>query len=129
MSSHIKTVVICDDVRRELNNKEILIGVYSGSVTVPSYPALIRLSFWFEIESTKIGAYHWAVKIETPSGNPPIEIEFDAEVAEAGDSSVVFPALPIAVERDGEIVISVKRDSEQWTVAKRKKAFRLQPPR
>jgi hypothetical protein len=40
----IISVLICDDVRREENGKEILIGVYSGDIIVTRFPAAMALT-------------------------------------------------------------------------------------
>src|SRR5215472_4088319 len=49
---HIKPlhVVFCDDIRREVTGKEILIGVYSGNLMVPRFPAAIVLATWVPFE-------------------------------------------------------------------------------
>jgi len=38
------SAIFCDDIRREDNGKELLIGVYSGSLQVPILPAPVMLS-------------------------------------------------------------------------------------
>lgn len=129
MSAKITSIIICDDVRREINNKEILIGVYSGSITVPSYPATLRLALWIEMETEQKELNHWAIKIETPSGNPPIEVEFDAETSDPGTSSLTMGGLPIRLEHDGEVVVSAKLNDGAFFVVKRKPVQRLTPPK
>ena len=37
-----RAFLVCDDVRREISGKEILIGVYGDGLVVPSFPATIR---------------------------------------------------------------------------------------
>ena len=50
MSFHVRSVIICDDVRFEMNRKEILIGVYVGGITVPAFPFMLqRLIIRFEL--------------------------------------------------------------------------------
>jgi hypothetical protein len=46
----IIAVVVCDDVRHESNGKDIIIGVYGSDAIVPSYPALLRPSFWVQFQ-------------------------------------------------------------------------------
>ncbi len=46
----ILSVVVCDDVREENNGKEILIGVYSGAITVHMIPSLpLPLRCWVNL--------------------------------------------------------------------------------
>ena len=42
------TVLLCDDVRREINNKRSIMGNFSGDVLVSAFPAEIPLSFYIE---------------------------------------------------------------------------------
>jgi hypothetical protein len=42
-SAAFEYALICDDVRREDNNKLILIGVYANNVVLQDFPATIRL--------------------------------------------------------------------------------------
>jgi hypothetical protein len=45
--------IVCDDIRREDNGKEIIIGVYSGSIVVPQFPATLLLSLWVGLEAPR----------------------------------------------------------------------------
>jgi hypothetical protein len=42
--------IVCDDVRREDNGKLVLIGVYGGSILVPSFPATVVLSLVLAVD-------------------------------------------------------------------------------
>lgn len=131
MRTKVSSVILCDDVRKEISNKDILIGVFGGTMVVPSYPAAIRTAIWMELEPQEPGTRHLDIKIETPSGNPPIEIGFDLDVSEHGTTettSFMVGGLPISLERDGEIVVSVKEDDGLWMVVKRKKVSRAPRP-
>jgi len=39
---HIRSVILCDDVRQEVTGKEILIGVYNDSMIFPSLPGSLK---------------------------------------------------------------------------------------
>ena len=49
LADEIKTVIFCDDIRKEITNKDILIGVYAGDIVVPSFPTPLALALWIEI--------------------------------------------------------------------------------
>lgn len=56
MSITHKYTLVCDDVRVENNNKLIVIGLYTGQMTVPSIPfALPTLCFFQMFESERPG--------------------------------------------------------------------------
>lgn len=46
----ILSAIVCDDVRVENNGKEILVGVYSGAITVHMIPSLpLSLRCWINL--------------------------------------------------------------------------------
>jgi hypothetical protein len=125
MQIKVESVIVCEDIRKEINNKEILIGVYSGNIVVASYPAMLKLAFWVELVPDSMDVHHLSLKIESPSGNPPIEVEFDLSVKEANTAATIaFGNLPIAIERDGELKVSFKEGDGDWSVIKQKKVLR-----
>ncbi len=124
MQAEILTSIICDDVRKEVTGKDILIGVYSGMVTVPSYPITFTSAFWFEIEPKALGSIDFAFKIAAPSGNPPIEVGGTMQVVTLETSTFAFGGIPLHVEHDGDIVVSFRTGKNEWTEVKRKKVVR-----
>jgi len=57
MASTYKLVstIIADDIRKENNGKEIIIGVYTGVIIVPTIPAILPTFFVrFEIKPNKL---------------------------------------------------------------------------
>ena len=42
----LQQTLLCDDVRREDNGKQILIGIYGNDVLLPGFPANITLCLW-----------------------------------------------------------------------------------
>lgn len=120
MRAEVSAVIVCDDVRKEFNGKDILIGVYSGTVNVSAYPTTLSAAFWIELETEGTGSVTCEFRIETPSGNPPIKVAFDLDVAETGTAVLVMGGVPLALERDGDIVISARIGDSNETVVKRK---------
>lgn len=130
MPNRISSVVICDEIRQEITGKEILIGVYSGGINVSAYPAMLRVGLWLEFSQDDAGTTKWEIKIESPSGNPPGTIGFEMDYLGPvpSSSSFVVNGILLALERDGEIVISSKKDDGDWEVIKRKSVVRVPPP-
>ena len=50
--THIKPlhIIFCDDIRREDNGKDILIGVYSGNFVISQLPNPVTISVWVVFE-------------------------------------------------------------------------------
>lgn len=58
MAISIQKFIACDDVRMEITNKAILIGVYTGDVIqVPQFPIPVYLSIYMEIISDVTGDF------------------------------------------------------------------------
>ena len=45
-----KAVILADEIRKEDNGKAIIIGVYSGDILFPSFPAQKKFGIWLEVE-------------------------------------------------------------------------------
>lgn len=125
MNADVSSVIICDDVRKELNGKDILIGVYSGTINVPAYPTVFHAAFWIEIEPQGVGTIPCHFRIDMPSGNPPVEFGADLEVSELGTAVFVIGGVPLRLEQDGEIVVSAEIGSKERKIVKRKKVQRV----
>ena len=126
MPTKVTSLLLCDDVRKEASGKDILIGVYSGSIDVTAYPAMFPLMLWIEFEPEKLGDSPIRVQIDTPSGNPPIKFSAEMEVVIVETSVLIMGPLPITVERDGEILISMQFGDGPMEVVKRKQVRRRQ---
>lgn len=48
----------CDDVRREDNGKDIIIGVYGDTIVVANFPAPLVLTFWVQFRATELTEAH-----------------------------------------------------------------------
>jgi hypothetical protein len=65
----ILNTIVCDDVRIENNGKEILIGVYNGTVIVDSVPTLLpTFGIRILVKPTEIREYNINGAIIGPSG-------------------------------------------------------------
>lgn len=68
-SYKIRSVIVCDDVRREISKKEILIGVYTDAIVVQQVPAVLPLlHFRVNLSVTKDAADKFSFYVEKPSG-------------------------------------------------------------
>jgi hypothetical protein len=43
-----RSVIVCEDIREEINGKKSLMGVFSGDIVVQSMPAVIRFAVYVE---------------------------------------------------------------------------------
>lgn len=117
-SLEFTAVVMCDDIRREITNKDILIGAYAGYVLVPEYPAQIPISFWMEVEPHELGAHPMQFRIYL-TGKEPVQANVVLQVHELDAFGFSLPALNVLVEGETEIHLEAM-DGEEWKLLKRK---------
>jgi hypothetical protein len=118
-TAHIRPLfaIFCDDIRREVSGKQILIGVYTGDIVIPSFPATIAIAGWI--------AFARADRI---AAEIPIEFRIiDSKgqslgygsailgLIEAGhDGAITLPALPVMIQNPGTITLQLKQYDEPW---------------
>ncbi len=125
----ISYVIVCDDARREITGKDILIGVYASSILVFALPAQINVAFWMEVIPKKAGKLSMEFRVETPGKNAPPQMKVEAEVGKAGESFGMFTLpIPVAIVNEGELKLFTRQvGSEKWQMIKRIKLI-YSPP-
>ena len=76
----IPTAIVCDDIRREDNGKEFLVGVYSADIIPMAMPVVFGLSFWVPIEVKRQGNTNVNFRIKGVDGGvlhqlPPLPVK------------------------------------------------------
>lgn len=105
------SVVFCDDVRREITGKDILIGVYSGDIRLPTVPALLGVSLWIQFRTIGNGVVSARVRVTDPAGNTAGETKIEIPVGGAAGTpsdntgSLGMVPLPISVMQAGAISV------------------------
>lgn len=110
--------VFCDDVRREMTNKDILIGVYGGDIVVPSFPASLNGAYWIEIFNSEKGKFQSEVRIGI-SEKAPFRIRMEIEAEKSGTMSVLIPQFQFQVEKPCELTLEMLIDGS-WQLLKTK---------
>lgn len=119
MVSVFRNAVLCDDIRQEKNNKYILIGVFSGDVVVPQFPATLALSLYAEYFSDTPGQQN-ATLIYALSGEKKIEAHAKISIRSPGTATLALPPVPIEFPEPGELTISVQlTDSEPFELLRK----------
>jgi hypothetical protein len=85
----IRSVILCDDIRREDNGKEILIGVYNGVILFPKFPAVLRqLILRIEYDGVDKPKHRLRLALIDSQNQMIFEAEGEAEAAVPSDPSV-----------------------------------------
>lgn len=125
----VNSVVICDDVRKEVNGKDILIGVYGGSIIVQSLPVNLPIAVWVELTPAQVGHLEIDMKIHMPSNPTEFRMRYIVEVVETNASLPInTPQLMGGLSEAGDIEVSIKAsDEEDWMLVKSKRVFVAEP--
>lgn len=111
-----KCVVICDDIRREDNGKQILIGVYSGNIVVEKFPANLVLSAWLQCTASETGDIPLNLRIvngekeAVAGGSGKVHVEVAAE-----NMSLTIPRLLVQVSTEDTLTFQVQQHHGRWT--------------
>jgi hypothetical protein len=110
-------VVFCDDIRREITGKEILIGVYSGNLLVNGFPAPVVLATWvpFLRVENSIGKLPIAFRMQGENnrtvGYGSMEVTL-TNTSETGALSM--PTLAIVLQGPGNLIFQLQQYDEPW---------------
>lgn len=115
----IVSALICDDVRREANGKEIIIGVYGSAVYVPTIPSAIALAVWTRLRFLKAEEVRIEVRCIGDQDHqllPTLKaiIALPPDVTEP--ATVVFGPAIINIQNPGNIVFQWRPENGQWNV-------------
>jgi hypothetical protein len=132
-------VIICDDIRKEINNKLILIGVYPEDIILYKIPAEFRISLWFQFKISAPTKFGIEINI---NGNAlkkkPDIINFQIDetkdnlaVSESEkDLSLVIAGIPLSIQDTGNITIEYRKSGDKpWISAKTNKILLNKPPK
>lgn len=116
------SLIVCDDVRQEINGKLILIGVYTGDIVVSALPVtLTQLHFFIEIRMDSGDILRFAkVEIRVPGHEPYLveipegQVSLPPSVEGLDDPKVIwragFPIVPFPLLQEGWITVWVTHD-------------------
>ena len=90
-------MIVCEDIRDEINNKKSLMGVLAGDILAPGFPAQLQIAIFFEyVPGSEDGD---TVKIEFRL------LQDDTEIAKGSIESPVLPAQTISAVLPRAIVV------------------------
>ena len=110
--------IVCDDVRREDNGKELILGVYSGSILVPTFPSNLMLSFWAQYQASAAGHSVMDARVLSAQRTTLVQLKLNIDVSDVGCGSIYLPPLPIQVQSHGELHWQIKQEGQDWETIK-----------
>lgn len=119
----VTAVVVCDDIRKEVTGKDILIGVYSGDILVPDLPMVINAAFWIELGPNQPGNYKLNMRVRLGNKVEALPIAIELQIADTSQSAVFTPQATIAVDTATELLLE-RRVGDSWETLKSKKIYK-----
>jgi hypothetical protein len=119
-------IVVCDEIRTENTGKDILIGVFSGDILVPSFPTVIGVAFWCEVENSEedIGIKEYELRIGVEKGQS-LRFKITADIRAAGTSTLKIPTVRIHITDRAFISLELL-EGDYWRVLKSKKVLLIE---
>jgi Family of unknown function (DUF6941) len=124
-------VIFCDDVRREISGKDILIGAYGGEIVIPSVPAMISLAMWIQMDTTDAGTARIKIRVTDPQGNVAGQTSLEFQTGEPSTTSstaiilppfaIFLPPLIMSVTEPGTIKVYFANDGDKFALIGEKK--------
>lgn len=117
--------IICDDIRHEVTGKQILIGVCSGTILVPSFPAALTLALRLEQEPRRTGTVPFNVRLATNRGTVLFSADMELEILAAEEPATLgFGGIRVALTDPCELHLEVREGDGASRTVKRKRVDR-----
>jgi hypothetical protein len=111
----ITAVVACDDIRQEINNKAILVGVYNGALVVPGFPADIAIAWWIQMKADTIGDYAMEARVLKDGNSTLLRAMLQVTVHTLGWSTLALPRAPLQLQGPGHLELEIRlKDAGKW---------------
>ena len=112
------STIICDDIRREWNGKDILIGVYGSGIKLSAMPSTLVLWIWLETRINQVGVIPLRLRITDGNDNPIFEQQMlDINVVAMEDANISFGGIPVTITSPGPMKIYLASTAD-WQLIK-----------
>jgi hypothetical protein len=104
-------VILCDDIRMEIDNKVSLMGVIPGDLIVEEIPSVMPLlAFMIVLEEPKVTFKKLELIIKTPKAKPEV-LDFEAPPEgydKNEDIRMLFKLSPFRINAEGKVTIQIR---------------------
>jgi hypothetical protein len=119
----IGAALICDDIRKEVTNKDILIGVYGGAIILSEVPAAVLMCVWLEVLPLRTGAMTVHLRLAPPGDAVPgFQMRVVLDIQDMNSPvTISTPQLTVPLSGPGLIDISIREsEDDEWRSVKTK---------
>lgn len=119
--AEILSVVICDQVRKENNRKDILIGAYGRDIVVSEFAAFLTLTIWIEHVFYGTGDLPLYFKLTTDRGTELFNAQFTATLRhERSPGSISLGEFGVPLTDPCQVIFQFKEHDGDWIHLKSK---------
>ena len=122
----IVNVIMCEDIREEVNNKKSLMGVIPGDLTLGSLPATIQMAIYIEYVPVPEDGNHISLKARMTLG----DIDIGTGGGESGVDQVVvfvFPRGLLTIQQEARLKVYVAVNGRDEQEVLNKRVVKVQP--
>lgn len=106
----VANAILCDDIRQEISNKLILIGVYTHDILVPAFPTTINLALvaetWFDSVGEKKLSVRYLVDGSERGG-----MTATLRIMEPAEPFILtLPPIPVQIFQPGKLDVQATVD-------------------
>ena len=109
------SALVCDEVRREINGKDIIIGAYGGDVLIDNFPVSLSLSLWISSETSGTGDIRADIRVVNREKKVLVELK---GIMNAGGryhrSSLFTPKIRFDVDKSTELRFQLRVEEGRW---------------
>lgn len=101
----VRYALVCDDVRREENGKEMLIGLYNGAMSIAVLPQDIPVSMWLSVRYEGSGVVTKEMRVIARKGTVLAQTELPIPLQDnARPGSIVIKGIPLKLREPGSLI-------------------------
>ncbi len=109
------SAVICDEVRREKDGKDIIIGAYGGDLLIDSFPLGLALSLWISLETSGTGVTAFDIRVVNSDKKVLAGLSGEAMVEGFYERSSMFtPKFRFQVDKSTELRFQLRMGGGRW---------------
>lgn len=108
-------VLICEDIRREDNGKQIVIGLFAGDIKVSRLPVDLRLAFLVRGKSSKKGPNNIELRLLDSNNSPIVEGQSELNVQKPNSLfSMSMPPVIVQIVPEGVMKFQMRQPGTRW---------------
>jgi hypothetical protein len=121
-ATKLRNVIVCEDIRDEIGNKKSLMGVLTGDILVPAFPATIQIAVFFEYLPDSNDSDHLSIGFRLLVGDGEIvNGGMQATISSKQTASFALPKALITFENETtfKMLVSVNGRPEEEILSRR----------